>query len=156
MRKTIITTVALSLIAGFSYAQKVKPAEVPASVKESFAKNYPKAKVEQWEKEDGNYEAEFDWNKTESSALFDANGTFKELEQEIKTSALPAGVAGYCKTNFAGWKLDEASKITDAAGVVTYEAAMEKKEETFDAFFDDKGAFIKKGEVKKEDEKEKD
>jgi len=147
--KTIIATLALSLIAGTTFAQKVKESEVPAAVKESFAKKYAGSKAEKWEKENGNYEAEFDLNKIETSALFDASGTFKEQEQEIKTSALPAGVTAYCTKNFAGWKLSEASKITTADGKVSYEAEMSKGKEHFDAIFDDKGNFEKKGEVEK-------
>ncbi len=154
--KTIITTLALSLVVNLACAQKVKEAEVPAAVKEGFAKKYPGAKVEKWEKEGADYEAEFDLNKVESSAVLDASGNFKELEQEIKTSALPKTVGEYCTKNFAGWKLSEAAKITDAGGKVTYEAEMSKGKEHFDALFDDKGNFIKKGEIEKGKEEKKD
>jgi hypothetical protein len=150
--KTIIATLTLSLITGAAFAQKVKESEVPASVKESFSKKYAGAKAEKWEKENGNYEAEFDLNKTETSALFDASGNFKEQEQEIRSSALPAGVTAYCTKSFAGWKLSEASKITAADGKVSYEAEMKKGKEHFDAIFDDKGNFEKKGEVEKGEE----
>lgn len=150
--KTIIS-LALCLTVSLASAQKIKEAEVPSAVKEAFAKKFPGAKAEKWEKENAEYEAEFDWEKTESSALFDATGTFKELEQEIKTSALPAGVSDYCKKNFAGWKMDEASKIEGADGKVSYEAEMEKGEEHFDAFFDEKGNFLKKGAIEKEKDK---
>jgi hypothetical protein len=154
--KTIITTVALSLVVCFASAQKISEKEVPAAVKESFAKKYPGAKAEKWEKEGADYEAGFDLNKVESSAVFDASGAFKELEQEIKTAALPKGVSEYCAKSFAGWKLSEAAKITDASGKVTYEAEMSKGKEHFDALFDDKGNFIKKGEIEKGKEEKKD
>ena len=62
---TLMMALCLGLTTG--YAQKVKAAEVPAAVKDAFAKKYPGAKAE-WEKEDGNYEAEFD-GKVEGSVL---------------------------------------------------------------------------------------
>lgn len=141
--KAILIMVAVVAIASTASAQKVKEAEVPNNVKEAFAKKYPGSKAE-WEKEGSDYEAEFDLNKIESSAVFTSNGTFKELEQEIKTATLPKAVTDYCTKNFAGYKLSEAAKITDASGKVMYEAEMEKGKEHFDAIFDDKGNFIKK------------
>ena len=149
--KTTIATIALCFGLSYANAQHVKEAEVPASVKDSFAKKYPGTKVKVWEKEGADFEAEFDLNKVESSAVFSADGTFKELEQEIKTSALPKAVTDYCTKNFAGYKLSEAAKITDANGKVMFEAEMEKDKMVFDAIFDDKGNFVKKSEAAKEE-----
>jgi hypothetical protein len=55
-------------------AQKMKEADVPPAVKATFTKAYPNTKAGSWEKENGNYEAEFDLNKTD--VLFDAEGKF--------------------------------------------------------------------------------
>lgn len=151
--KTTIAT--LTLCFGFSIAnaQHIKEAEVPVTVKQGFEKKYPGTKVEKWEKEGADFEAEFHLNKVESSAVFEANGTFKELEQEIKISELPKVATEYCTKNFKDHKLSEAEKITDAAGKVSYEAEMTKGKEHFDVIFDDKGNFVKKGdpETGKED-----
>jgi hypothetical protein len=157
MKTTItkISTIALCLGFTIANAQDVKEADVPAAVKKGFSTKYPGSKVEQWEKEGADYEAEFHLNKVESSAVFSADGAFKELEQEIKTSELPKAVAEYCKKNFVGYKLSEAAKITDAAGNVMFEAEMEKGKEHFDVMFDDKGAFVKKGEIETESGREK-
>ena len=129
---------------GYANAQKMNESEVPANVKQEFAKKFPGAKVEKWEKEGADYEAEFDLNKVESSAVFVTGGTFKELEQEIKSSELPQTAVDYCAKTFADHKLSEASKITDAAGIVMYEAEMSKGKEHFDVLFNDKGSFVKK------------
>ncbi len=135
---------AMLLNVSLASAQKINEADVPASVKSAFAKKYPGAKVEKWEKEGADYEAEFDLSKVESSAVFDVNGNFKGLEQEIKSSELPKAVTDYCAKTYAGYKLTEAAKITDSTGKVMYEAEMSKGKEEFDVIFDDKGIFIKK------------
>ncbi|MDP1802845.1 MAG: PepSY-like domain-containing protein [Bacteroidota bacterium] len=146
--KTTLIMVASVLTFSCANAQKMNEADVPANVKNGFDKKYPGAKVEKWEKEEADYEAEFDLNKVESSAVFDASGNFKEVEQEIKKSELPKAVTDYCTKNYAGYKLSEAAKITDSNGKVMFEAEMSKGKEHFDAIFDDKGNFVKKGDPK--------
>ena len=133
--------VILALITGTSYAnaQKIKPDDVPAKVKEAFAKKYPDIKAEKWEKEDANYEAEFELIKVETSVLFDIDGNFKELEQEIKISDLPKSVTDYINKNLPNKKIKEAAQISSADGTITYEAEVNKT----DYLFDSKGNFLK-------------
>ena len=133
----------LLLVIGFAAttdnAQKVKEAEVPAEVKAAFTKNYPNVKAKGWEKEDGNYEVEFDSNKNEMTLVIDPKGNVVQTETEIKVSELSKTITDYCAKNYAGKKIKEASKIVDAKGVVTYEAEIEK----MDVLFDANGRFIK-------------
>jgi hypothetical protein len=151
MKNLIITGIAM-LALTVANAQHLKEAEVPATVKAAFVKKYPTSKVEVWEKEGADYEAEFHLNKVESSAVFTADGTFKEFEQEIKTALLPKTAMEYCTKNYIDYKIEEAAKITDAVGKVMYEAEMKKGKEHFDAMFDDKGNFISKGKTEVGDE----
>ena len=142
--KQIILVAGTLLVINTATAQHLKEAEVPTSVKASFAKKYNTSKVEAWEKEGEDYEAEFHLNKVESSAVFSADGIYKELEQDIKITELPKTVTEYCSKNFSGYKISETAKITDANGKIMYEAEMTKGKEHLDAIFDSKGSFIKK------------
>ncbi len=153
--KTIITSAALVFGINSLSAQKIKEAEVPKVVTESFAKNFPGSKAKEWEKEKDTYEAEFKLNKAENSASFKSDGTLLETETEIATSALPKAVIDYVTKNYTGRKLSEASKIVDAAGTITYEAEIKKGKEEMDLIFDSTGAFIKK-EVEEKGTKDKD
>lgn len=145
--KTLFTIVSLGLGLSLANAQTVKEAEVPTPVKDALKKQYPAAKVEKWEKEGTNYEAEFHINKIETCAVYDSNGKFIESEIEIKESELPKGVADYIAKNLPGKKVKESAKITDAAGKVSFEAEIDN----IDYIFDSNGSLIKK-----EEEKEKD
>ena len=136
------------------YAQKVKAKNVPQNVKEAFQKNFPNAKVEKWQKEEGNFEAEFDFNKTENSALIDANGNLLETETEIPAKDLPQGVSIYLAKYEAGNKIKEASRITDSKGSVTFEAECGEAEYIFDSLGNFVRKDLRKGE-KEDDEKEK-
>jgi uncharacterized membrane protein YkoI len=143
--KRLILVFALSLGLGSAYAQKIKEAEVPAAVKDGFKKQYPNAKVSEWEKEGANFEAEFKHNKVETSVVIDATGSILETEVEIAVKELPAAATEYITKNYAGYKVEEAVKITDSKGNISYEAEVEKGKEEFDLIFDSKGGFIKKG-----------
>lgn len=137
--KKLILLLAVGITTFTACAQKVKEADVPAPVKAAFTKAYPNSKAGSWEKENGNYEAEFDLNKTEMSVLIDPSGKITETETGIQVSELPKTVTDYCAKNYAGKKIAEASKIVNAAGVLTYEAEINK----MDVLFDKDGKFIK-------------
>ncbi|MFL5752453.1 MAG: PepSY-like domain-containing protein, partial [Bacteroidia bacterium] len=155
--KTIITTVALVLAMGTGFAQsKVKEANVPKAVLDAFKAGFKGAKADKWEKEkDGNYEAEFKQGGVETSASYSPEGKLMDTEVEMKTADLPKGVSEYVSKNYAGYKISEAAKITDASGKVSYEAEVSKGKEEMDLIFDSNGGFVKKI-VEQEDEKDKD
>lgn len=138
MIKTTILLVAMFGVS-FANAQKVSDKEVPTAVKTTLQKNYPNAKELKWEKENGNYEAEFEVGETDYSLLIDVSGNILEIEIEIKVDALPAKAKEYVSKNYAGQKIKEAAKIIDNKGVVTYEAEIKGK----DLIFDSNGNFIK-------------
>ncbi len=122
----------------FVSAQRISEKELPNAVKEAFAKKFPGTKVEHWQKENVNYEAEFDFEKAEMSASFDEKGNCLETETEIKISELPPAVKTYLDKNMPGKKIKEASKISDAAGKITYEAEVGH----IDFIFDAQGSYL--------------
>jgi hypothetical protein len=138
MKKMALMMVAV-MITSLTFAQKLQEKDVPASVKTAFQKNFPQAKVEKWEKEGVNFEAEFELNKSEQSVLFDAQGGIIETEIEIEISELPNEIVDYVKTNYKGQSVKEAAKINDTKGTLTYEAEIKG----MDLLFDSNGKFIK-------------
>jgi folylpolyglutamate synthase/dihydropteroate synthase len=149
MRTTISFILLFSSLAVFCSAQKLKEKDVPLKVKEALAKKFASIKVEEWEKENVNYEAEFDLNKEECSATFDENGIWLETETEIKPSALPKTAIDYLAKNVSGKKIKEASKIENAEGKISYEAEVND----VDYIFDEAGNFISKEETREGDKK---
>jgi len=137
--KSLLSILAVVLVAGCANAQKLKEAQVPAPVVSAFHKMYPALKDYQWNLEDGNYEAEYSVNKMEAAVSFDKSGNLLETEKEIAVKDLPAAVAAYVTKNYAGATIKEASEITDAKGVKTYEAEIKGKDIVFDA----NGNFLK-------------
>ncbi len=141
MKKTILAILlSLVLFTGITIAQDLKEKDVPAAVKTALAKKYPKATKVNWEKEKGNFEANWGGKSGEdNSAVFTPAGVFVELVEAIPVSQLPASVAPYVKKHYKGATIKEAGKVTDAAGKHMFEAEIKGK----DLIFDEKGNFIK-------------
>lgn len=145
MKTIIITAAVIVLSMNAASAQKVKEAEVPKAVVTSFQTHFKGAKADAWDKEkNGEFEAEFKMNKVEMSANFSADGKLMETEEEIATATLPKSATDYVTKNYAGTKIEEAAKITDSTGKVTYEAEVKKGKEEIELLFDATGIFIKK------------
>ncbi|MFC0514933.1 PepSY-like domain-containing protein [Mucilaginibacter angelicae] len=140
MKKNILSLCVMLAITTMAMAQKVKSGSVPAPVKAALMKKYPTAGKATWEKEKGNFEANWGGKSGEDmSVQFTPAGDFIEEVVAIAPSALPAGVAAYVKQNYKGAKISEAGKVTDAKGTLMYEAEVKGK----DLVFDDKGKFLK-------------
>lgn len=147
MKKTNILILLATMSAINSFSQELKEKDVPANLKDAFAKAYPNTKAE-WEKEGNHFEAEFEVKQQDISVLFDANGNILETETEIPEGELPAAARDYISKNYKNPRIKEAAKITASDGKISYEADIDKK----DLLFDSSGKFIKI----EEEEKEKD
>jgi hypothetical protein len=113
---------------------------VPSSVKTALSKKYPNASKVTWEKENGNYEANWGGKSGEDNSVqFTPAGDFIEIVNAISVSQLPAPVITYVKEHYKGAKITEAGKVTDAKGKLSYEAEVNRK----DIIFDEKGNFVK-------------
>lgn len=124
---------AIFMLAGTTYAGE--KTNVPAAVREAFQKTYPGAEKLKWDKEDGRFEASFEYKEQEMSVLYNANGTVAETETEIPVTDLPKEAYKYASGK---GKVKEAAKIVSADGTVTYEAEVGKS----DLIFDDNGNFL--------------
>lgn len=141
MKKILSSVLLFSVITTTNLmAQDLKEKDVPKTVKEAFAKKYPDAKKVSWEKEKGNFEANWGGKSGEdNSVTFTPAAVFVEIVEAIPVSQLPASVAPYVAKHYSGATIKEAGKVTDAAGKHMFEAEIKGK----DLIFDEKGGFIK-------------
>jgi len=131
--KTLLFMLA-TIITLSCFAQK----DIPAAVQESFKKNFPNVTVKKWEKEDGNFEANFSKDGKTMSATFDAKGAWMETETDIAIKDLPASVSSYVKEHYSGATIKEAAMLKTPKGDM-YEAEVKGK----DLLFDMNGKFLK-------------
>jgi hypothetical protein len=150
MMKKLLTLLICMAFVVCTNAQKAK-VETPAAAKAAFAAKYPTAQKVKWSVEKpGEFEAEFTLNKVESSVLFDAAGKFIESETEINEAELSQAVKATIAKDFAGYKLDEIEKATDAKGITTYEMEAAKGKDKFEISFDTNGKLLSKEPLKEE------
>ena len=141
MKRSILSILIIAFFAVNATAQDIKAKDVPPAVKEALAKKYPNATKVSWEKEKGNYEANWGGKSGEDTSVqFTPPGAFVEEVDAIPVSQLPAAVAPYVKAHYNGAKIKEAGKVTDAAGRHLFEAEIKGK----DLIFDENGKFVKK------------
>lgn len=81
-------------------------------------------------------------------------GKWLETETEIKVSALPAVIQSTLKRDFAGFKVEEASKIESLKNDNCFEAEIEKGEETFDVLFSTDGKVLSKTKLEEKENKD--
>ena len=113
---------------------------VPSAVKAALSKKYPNASKVTWEKEHGNYEANWGGKSGEDNSVqFTPAGDFIEIVNAIPVSQLPPTVIAYVKEHYKGAKITEAGKVTDAKGKLSFEAEVNRK----DIIFDEQGNFVK-------------
>ena len=143
MKKIIGLTAILFAMSSMTFAQEKdnnKQVNVPAVVTTALYKKYPDAKKVTWEKEDGNYEANWGGKSGEDNSVqFTPSGTFIEIVNAIPVSSLPQPVIVYVSGHYKGSKITEVGKVTDAAGKTSYEAEVKGK----DVIFGEQGNFIK-------------
>ncbi len=134
MKKLFFAMLFLGAIALQSNAQrKAAKSTVPNNVKTAFSKQFNGAVATKWDKEDGNYEVDFEMNGKKMSALFEANGNMLESEVAITEAELPTAATDYLKANYKGKKVKEYAKITKKDGTVIYEAEVKGMDLLFDA-----------------------
>jgi hypothetical protein len=140
MKKIILFSAIVAFATSYASAQDLKSEDVPTVVKAALAKKYPNATKVTWEKEKGNYEANWGGKSGEDTSVqFTPAGNFAEEVDAIPVSQLPAAVSAYVKANYKGAKIREAGKVTDSTGRKMFEAEIRGK----DLLFDEKGGFIK-------------
>ena len=113
-------------------AHSQKTIVVPSAVKSALKAKYPQTKNVKWEKEKGNYEANWGGPSGEDmSVQFTPSGEFVEAVKAISISDLPAAVAPYVRSHFNGAPIKEAGKVVDAKGKQTYEVEIKGKDLIF-------------------------
>ncbi|MEP6466288.1 MAG: PepSY-like domain-containing protein [Parafilimonas sp.] len=144
MKKLLSAAAILFFMHTVNFAQEKdemnEKVNVPTAVKNALVKKYPEAAHVTWEKENGNYEANWGGKSGEDNSVqFTPAGNFIEIVKAIAVTELPANVTSYVKSHYKGAKITEAGKVTDAQGKLSYEAEVHGK----DVIFDENGNFVK-------------
>jgi len=143
MKKILSITAILFALSTSSFAQENEGNEhinVPPVVKTALHKKYPEAKKVGWEKENGNFEANWGGKDGEANSVqFTSSGKFIEIVKEIPVNELPKSTTAYIKGHYKNAKFGDIGRVTDANGKTSYEVEIHSK----DVIFDENGNFVK-------------
>jgi len=129
----------LLLSSGFSAcSQDINEKRVPALVKNALMAKFPKAVDIEWEKKKNLYEADYDVNQTEYTALIDASGNIVMYKQDIQITEIPAALSGTLQKSFADYKVDDPEKI-QKDGKTFYQVELEKNNQELKKIFSEDG-----------------
>jgi hypothetical protein len=141
MKRLILISLCTVLICFSVNAQKAADAKVPAVLKTSFAKLYPKAMDVKWEKEGANWEVAFKNLGKEMTVAIDKKGVVTETEVPVVATELPAAAMKYLTEKFKGKPILSVDKIT-AGSKVSYEVVVQKGKAIM---FDANGKYLNTG-----------
>ncbi|MEO6166758.1 MAG: PepSY-like domain-containing protein [Chitinophagales bacterium] len=154
MKKIIFILLTAAIMSNAACAQKISADKVPADVISAFKSKFPTATKTSWEMENKTeFEVNFKLDGEEVSANFDNAGKWLETETQVEVSALPTAIQSTLKKDFAGFKISEASKIESAKNGNSFEAEIEKDEETFDVLLSTDGKVLSKSKLEEKETK---
>lgn len=151
---------------------KVREAEIPVSVVESFKKDFSGGKAEEWAiipavmvgeeyivsgyddlngKKPTSYAVVVKGNHIRGEALYDANGTLEYSKETIKDTALPKVVRDAVLKRYPGYALikDQETIKEGKSNFIHYRVVIEKGEERRALAVDASGKILKEKKVRK-------
>ena len=84
----------------------VKIEDVPATVREALMSSFPNATGIDWEKKGEDYEADFDVDIVDYSAMINSSGTVIKHKYDIAATELPEAIRTAIGQNYADHKID--------------------------------------------------
>ena len=104
--KKIAMIFSVCLLAGLAaFSQEITPGQVPATVRQAFAKQFPAAKAVKYGLDNADYKIVFQELGKECIATLNAQGKLLEIEKEVAAAALPKEVSASIAKNFAGYSV---------------------------------------------------
>ncbi|GET28950.1 PepSY-like domain-containing protein [Prolixibacter sp. SD074] len=126
--------------------------KVPVTAKSNLGKMFPEAAQISWSHENQHeFEAEFTWQGSPTSATFDEKGNWKETEQSITADQLPIAVQEALTEGFADFVVHSPEKLSSPEYAIAYEMVVKNKEARVELLFAPNGQLLKK-ELLKDDE----
>jgi hypothetical protein len=154
MKSVWIILCTASMIGFTACAQQGK--NVPPEVKTAFSQKFPDATQVKWDRENATeWEAEFVWNGTETSANFDNSGAWMETEYKISTADIPATVQTTLDKQFTDWSIDVAEVSETIEGSV-FEFELQKGRKKSSVSIDMSGTVLEKEQMTREEEADED
>jgi len=122
--------------ASVSFAQT----SVPDKVKSAFTGKFPNASNLKWEAEDDEYEAAFNIDSANYSAIYNDKGVWQETSIEIVFDNLPDAVKQTVKKTYKDADIKGSFIIEDSEGQIYYEVDVLKDNKKLELYYNKNGS----------------
>jgi len=146
MKKFILSgAFALSISLVSCQENKESKDTVPEAVQKAFEKKYPGENDPDWELDDHDYwESHFKKDGEKYRADFNADGSWVETENDIKTKELPNAILEIIEKNYSEYKITEVEHVISASKGEFYDVEFKQKGKNKDVMFKKDGSIIEK------------
>lgn len=122
-------------------AQDLQKNQVPNEVMSAFEKTYSNVNDVEWEKQGEGFGVEFEQNRMDNEVWYAASGKVLKTEKELKVSEVPAAIKKTVKTDYSGFKIEDAEVQTEN-NTTTYFVELEDGEKEKTVSFDKTGKVL--------------
>ena len=140
--KRATLSIAVAFAGTFTFSactgQDIPENKVPSVVVNALAEAFPTATDVEWEKQNGNFEAEFDSASTDYTVLLNATGAIVEAKHEITVAELPEAVQNAISVNYKDQQPDEVD-LLEKDGQTFYQVELDGKVKETKLVFDAAG-----------------
>jgi len=147
--KRFLLVVAGILMVGMVSCQEKKDGkdrknqEVPEAVAMAFQKKYPGESDPDWEQDDhGYWESHFKIDGEKYRADFNADGSWVETENDIKTKNLPESIKKVIEEKYSEYEITEVEHVQNAKKGEFYDVEFKQKGKNKDVEFREDGTEI--------------
>lgn len=143
-KKILIGFIACVGLTSAVVAQDLLQSDVPSVVVNNFQKAFPKAYDVEWELKGELYEVDFETGVSiDHEAWYDKTGKLVKHKQEIAKTDLPKAVLNTLNTDFKGYRVEDAKKITEGSKV-TYKLDLESTSSEWKVLLSSEGKVLSK------------
>lgn len=125
---------------------KISRENVPAAVMSAFKLAYPKAEIigtsQETEDSTSYFEIESRDGKVTRDVLYKADGTVKEMEEQVTKAELPAAIKDAIANEYPKGKIKKSEKAM-REGTITYELIVKNRQDEMEVVLDETGKILK-------------
>lgn len=109
-----------------SFAQRIKPEDVPPVVKSAFTSEFPNAKVKDWHLKGEQYLVNYKDDGTSQSTIISNSGTLIETRTPINKQEIPSFISDFVSTEYPGSDVSSSDLVQKPKMKDSYEVIVKK------------------------------
>jgi hypothetical protein len=113
MKRILFTSLLAIAISSCNMKDQIAANQVPSVVLNAFQKQYPEAADVKWEKQNSDFEVEFERDNVEYTALINQQGDIFKIKHDATLEEIPETVLEKIKADYADYTIDDVEVLKD-------------------------------------------